>query len=152
MIYYLVIGKDEFTLYRKNNERFEKEYIDGNPFYRYKLHGIKNNIESLLAILVDSNNLERTAELEFIVIENADRIRNLNVENYLGGRMKGKIMLDSILTKIINDLGKKKSLHIDKFGINYDNESYLLQSGRLEQNRYSLLAYNIEPNLLINYV
>ncbi len=152
MIYCLVIGKDLCTLYRKNNECFEAEYIDGNPFYRYELHFIKNNIKRLIERLADLNNLEDAEELKFIVVENADCIRNMNVEKFLGDRVKKKVTLDSILIKIIDDLGKNNSLHIDKFGINYDNESYLLKSGKLEQNKYSLLAYNVEASLLINYV
>lgn len=47
MRFYVVIGKGSFFLYRKENKKFEPEYIDGNPYYRYILHEIKASVNDM---------------------------------------------------------------------------------------------------------
>ena len=63
MRFYVVIGKGSFFLYRKENKKFEPEYIDGNPYYRYILHEIKASVKQMLITLADINNLDKSMKI-----------------------------------------------------------------------------------------
>lgn len=152
MRFYVVIGKGAFFVYRKEDKKFEPEYIDGNPYYRYILHEIKSSAKQMLAALADINNLENENEIELAIIENSDRVRNVNVKLALENNVKEVIKLDTVLFRVIHDLLKDKSLYIDEFGVNYDEESYVMRSNALERSNYSLLAYTINQDILMNYV
>ena len=152
MQFYVVIGKSAFFVYRKNGENFEPEYIDGNPYYRYILHNIKSSAKQLLTALVDINNLDNENELELAIIENSDRVRNVNVEQALEQCIKERIKLDTLLLRLLQDLSEDKSLYIDEFGVNYDGECYVIRNAALERSRYSLLAYTVNQDMLMSYV
>lgn len=152
MQFYVVIGKGAFFLYRRAGKTFEPEYIDGNPYYRYILHDIKSSAKQMIAALVDNNNLENEEEIELIIIENSDRVRNTNVERTLKKFIKETIPVDKVLVRVMNDLAKDKKLYIDEFGINYDEECYVVRCNVLERGNYSLLAYSVNQDMLINYV
>lgn len=152
MRFYVVIGKGSFFLYRKDNKKFEPEYIDGNPYYRYILHEIKASVKQMLITLADINNLDNENEIELVIIENSDRVRNTNVKLALKNYIKETIQLDTLLLRLIHDLLKDKSLYIDEFGINYDEDCYIMRSNTLERSNYSLLAYTVNQNMLMNYV
>lgn len=149
---HMIIGKNAFYLYRRTNNGFEIEYVDGNPYRHYDTHSIKSDLANLLETVADTNNLDNTDEIFFTVIENADSIRNKNVEQVLENRLKGKISVDEILIRTIITLAENKDLHIEDFGINYDGASYLFKNGKLEKNSYSLLAYNVGQEKLMEYV
>ena len=152
MRFYVVIGKGSFFLYRKENKKFEPEYIDGNPYYRYILHEIKASVKQMLITLADINNLDNENEIELVIIENSDRVRNTNVKLALKNYIKETIQLDTLLLRLIHDLLKNKSLYIDELGINYDEDCYIMRSNTLERSNYSLLAYTVNQNMLMNYV
>ena len=149
---HMVIGKNAFYLYRRKNNGFEIEYIDGNPYRHYDTHSIKADLENLLETVADTNNLNSADEIFFTVIENADKIRNANVEQVLGNRIKEKISVNDILIRAFNALAQDKNLHIKDFGINYDGASYLFKNGRLKKDSYSLLAYNVGQEKLMEFV
>lgn len=149
---YMIIGKNAFYLYRRTNNGFEIEYIDGNPYRRYDTHSIKNDLVNLLDTVADTNNLNSSDEIEITLIENADSIRNKNVEQVLENRLKAKISVDDVLIRAVIALAENKDLHIYEFGINYDGASYIFRNGKLEKNSYSLLAYNVGQEKLMEYV
>lgn len=149
---HMIIGKNAFYLYRRTNNGFEIEYVDGNPYRHYDTHSIKSDLANLLETVADTNNLDSTDEIFFTVIENADFIRNKNVEQVLENRLKGKISVEEILIRTVDSLAKDKDLHINEFGINYDGASYLFRNEKLEKNSYSLLAYNVGQEKLMEYV
>ena len=149
---HMIIGRNAFYLYRRTNDSFEVEYIDGNSYRHYNTHSIKSDLENLLETVADINNLDSANEIYFSVIENADKIRNANVENVLGSRIKEKFSVDEILIRAVSSLAKDKDLHIDDFGINYDGNSYLFKNGKLEKNPYSLLAYNVSQEKLMEFI
>lgn len=152
MRFYVVIGKGAFFLYRKNGKKFEPEYIDGNPYYRYILHKIKPSAKQMVEALIENNNLNNESEIELVLIENSDRVRNVNVKQALNSCVKQVIKLDEILLRLTHDLLKNKKLYIDEFGINYDEECYKIRSNELERSNYSLLAYTVDQDMLMNYV
>ena len=152
MDFYMIVGKNAFYLYRRTAFGFEIEYIDGNPCRNYDTHRIKADLKNLLETVADTNNLDSADEIFFTVIENADPIRNKNIAQVLGNRIKDKFSVDEILTRAVNSLAQNKNLHIDEFGINYDGNSYLLKNGRLKKNSYSLLAYNVGQEKLMEFV
>lgn len=149
---HMIIGKNAFYLYRRKNNGFEIEYIDGNPYRHYDTHSIKSDLANLLETVADTNNLDSTDEIFFTVIENSDPIRNKNVEQVLENRLKEKISVDEILIRTVNALSQNKDLHINEFGINYDGSSYIFRNGKLEKSSYSLLAYNVGQEKLMEYV
>lgn len=152
MKFYIVIGKGAFFLYRKNGKSFEPEYIDGNPYYRYILHEIKSSAEKMLTELADNNNLEDRSNIELVIIENSDRVRNVNVEKALEKYITETIKLDKLILRLMHDLLKRDNLYIDQLGINYDEECYVMKSNNLERSNYSLLAYTVNQDMLIHYV
>ncbi len=40
---------------------------------------------------------------------------------------------------------RRKKLHIDDFGINYDGDSNILRNVQLQRSAYGLLAYTVKP-------
>ena len=149
---YLIVGKNEFYLFRRAANKFEIEYVDGNPCRRYNLHSIGGDLEDLLATVADNNNLSSSGEIYISVIENADKIRNLNVEKAIKRHIKEKISLDNMLRRAMDALARDKNLYIADFGINYDGESYTLRENILERRAYNLLAYNVSPEKLIEFI
>ena len=149
---YMIIGKNNFYLYRRTNNGFEIEYIDGNPYRHYDTHTIKSDLANLLETVANTNNLDSANEIYFMLIENSDHIRNSNVEQFLENRVKEKISINDILNRAINSLAGNKDLHIGEFGINYDGSSYILRDGKLQQNPYSLLAYNVRQEELMKFI
>ncbi len=143
MHFYMIIGKSKLYIYHTDNGKLEPEYIDGNPFWSYNQHTIKEDLFNFLDAIADGNNLEGTTDIEFSIVLSADRVRNVNILNALGEQVKENIPLEDILIRVINKLSEDKSLHIDDFGINYDGESYFLYNGRLDKGPYSLLSYTI---------
>ena len=152
MYLHMIIGKNAFYLYRRNGNGFEIEYVDGNPYRHYDIHSIKSDLEDLLATVADTNNLDNANEMEFAIIENADNIRNTNVEQVLGNRIREKISIDDVLIRVVNSLAKDKDLHINEFGINYDGISYVLHNNDLQKSSYSLLAYNVSQEKLMEFI
>ena len=90
--------------------------------------------------------------MNFIVVENEDKIRNHNVEVMLETRLKRRIALNDLILRAISDLSKDPLKHISDFGVNYDGSSYILRDGDLEKRSYSLLALSIDQNLLLQYI
>ena len=151
MRFWLVIGKERFYVYSKENHDLELEYIDGNPYRRYNPQDIKRETKSLMETLANVNNLGSVDELEFSVVENSDRVRNANVATVLAESMKEKIALKKLIVQAMNDLQKDKALHIEEYGINYDGDTYKLFGGEVKQVEYSLLGYRLETDKLIHY-
>lgn len=149
---HMIIGKNAFYLYHRVNNGFEIEYVDGNPYRRYDTHTIKTDLARLLETVADTNNLDSADEIYFTLIENADHIRNANVEQFLGSRVKEKFSINGILRRVVNSLTSDKDLHISEFGINYDGANYILRDGQLKKNPYSLLAYNVGHEKIMEYV
>ena len=155
--FYLIIGKDRFCVYHKDNNAFALEYIDGDPYMTYDIHRINGDIKRLLEALQQNYNLETMSELNFIVVKNSDPIRNSVIEKAITGEegqaslIKGKYELKDILVKAIKKLSKDEKLHISEFGINYDGDSYILEDGILKQGEYNLLGYTIAQECLIDY-
>ncbi len=149
---HMIVGKNAFYLYRLSAYGFEIEYVDGNPYKHYNIHSIRFDLENLLETVADTNNLNNSNEIKIILIGNSDPIRNKNVEQVLGNRIKAKISVNDVLLRAVKDLARNRDLHIGEFGINYDGTSYLFKQGRLEAKPYSLLAYNLEQEKLIEYV
>lgn len=143
MKFHLVIEKSKFYVYQFINDRFEPEYINGNPFWNYEVHAINDATANLLTALANANNLDDTNDIEVSVILNSDRVRNVNVMKALDGHVREELPLENILIRVIKALEKNAGLKITDFGINYDGDSYILREGKLEKMPYSLLAYTV---------
>lgn len=151
MHFYMIIGKSAFYLYRRADSGFVVEHIDGKPYCHYDVHSIKSDLQKLLGSLSRANDVYDD-EISFSVIENADRIRNVNIETFLENRVKEKIPLNNILVRAVKSFVEDETLHIDEFGINYDGASYILRNNILHKNSFSLLAYNVSQEKLLEFV
>ena len=149
---YLIIGRHMFHVYRKSANGFIPESIDGNSYYRYDLHNIKTSTQDLMRKLADINNLDDVSQLDFVVVENEDKIRNRSVEIALGNQLQQKIPIDDLIYRAISDLSKDLKKHIGDFGINYDGSSYLVCDGVFEKRFYSLLVLNIDHKFLLQFI
>lgn len=151
MHFYMIIGKSAFYLYRRADTSFVVEHIDGKPYRHYDIHSIKSDLQKLLGSLSRANGVYDD-EISFSVIESADNIRNVNIETFLENRVKEKIPLNNILVRAVKSLVENKNLYIDEFGINYDGASYVLRDNILQKNSFSLLAYNVSQEKLLEFI
>ncbi len=98
--FYMIIGKNELFLYEKNENGYVRQFIEGNSEYSYKLNNAKNDVDRLIKSLVNENeyNMETSAEIEFIVIDNENTIYSEIIEKALGEYVAKKNDLKQILT------------------------------------------------------
>ncbi len=149
--FFLVIGKDKFFIYSRDNKGVEPVFIDGNPFRQYNPQNIKQDMTDLLEYLADAYNEASTDELEFSVVENSDRVCTANVSSVLGNRMKEQFSLDKIIANGMHHLQNDVSLHIKDYGVNYDGNSYKLEGDMAKKVEYSLLGFRLEPKQIMEY-
>lgn len=149
---YLIIGKDKLCLYEKNSNSFERLYIEGNPDYIYDINNAKSGIKSLMDSLVDEYNLDTMAEIDFIVIDNEDKIVSEVMGNVLGEYVSKKYSIDSLMKDIINKLSRDKKLLISEYGINFDGKNYQVADGKVKKAGFSLLGYTLQEDDLMKYL
>lgn len=155
-IFYMIIGKGKLYLYKKENNRYIKQYIEGNSFYKYEINQVKLDLQKLLERLVDEYNLETKAELEFYIVENEDELFSEAVIKGLKEYVIKKYSLTEVLISVMEKLCKDKKLKIKEFGINYDGKSYLLSgqisNKKVKKSEFSLLAYTICEDDIMKFI
>ena len=144
--FYMIIGKNELFLYEKNENGYVRQFIEGNSEYSYKLNNAKNDVDRLIKSLVNEYNMETSAEIEFIVIDNENTIYSEIIEKALGEYVAKKNDLKQILTNIIKKLKRDNKLMIDELGINFDGKNYVMSNNKLIKNDYSLLGYTLHAD------
>ena len=152
MTFYLVTETSRLSAFSRKGDKFELEYIDGSPSIVYEPQKIKNAVKYLLDGLITNYNLNDGSELEFIVIESRDAIKNKVVLDMLNAAHSAfKVQtLDNLLKFAIGRLLKDKSLYVNEFGVNYDDSCFRLKEGRLQSDDFSLTAYTLpKENVLI---
>ena len=149
MKFYLVICKNKFFLY---NEKREPVYIDAEPFFEYETNKIREAAVRLKEKIIDENNLSDDSDLQFAVIENADKVRNENVAKELGNLIVKNYSIIELMRKTVSELSKNQKLYIKELGVNYDGECYHLDDGPMWCNEYSLLALSVDSSEVIKFV
>ncbi|WP_036378736.1 hypothetical protein [Mitsuokella jalaludinii] len=149
MLFYLVICRTVFYVFEKNGDAFDVVHIDGNPYTKYNLPTIRDDILSLTQSLTDIYNLESSDDLKFVVVENIDRVRNLGVSKTLGDKIERTIPIMTLISQYIANQGDED---INRYGINYDGDTYMSNTGGVTKHDYSLLGIRIEVGSMINFV
>lgn len=150
-MFYLIILKKSLYVYRKKNEAFIPEYIEGKLAEDYELKNLEDKVKKIIEYIAEANNLTPD-EVHISVVENSDSVRNEKVRRVLGNKIKATYKITDVLDATVKNLRRQKDLYIDQLGINFDGESYQLKAGRLKREAYSLLAYTIMPNELVKYL
>ncbi|MGG7175289.1 hypothetical protein ACQPV1_18475 [Clostridium neonatale] len=149
--FYMIIGKNELFLYEKNENGYVRQFIEGNSEYSYKLNNAKNDVDRLIKSLVNEYNMETSAEIEFVVIDNENTIYSEIIEKALGEYVAKKNDLKQILTNIIKKLKRDNKLMIDELGINFDGKNYVMSNNKLIKNDYSLLGYTLHADDIMKF-
>ena len=149
--FYMIIGKNELFLYEKNENGYVRQFIEGNSEYSYKLNNAKNDVDRLIKSLVNEYNMETSAEIEFVVIDNENTIYSETIEKALGEYVTKKNDLKQILTNIIKKLKRDNKLMIDELGINFDGKNYVMSNNKLIKNDYSLLGYTLQADDIMKF-
>lgn len=149
---YLLIGKDRLYLYEKNGNSFERLYIEGNSFYEYDINNAKNSLEKLMQYLVDEYNLDTKAEIDFVVIDNEDKIVSEVMRQAVGEYEKQKYDIECLIKNVSQKLSRDKSLMIQRYGINFDGKNYLIDNDTIKKREFSLLGYTMQEDNLLKFV
>lgn len=148
MEFYLIVGKTSFSLFTVNKHSFEQIYIDGNPYVKYMLPNIKDKVTLLVNKLANIYNLDETTDISIILIENSDRVRNVNVKNVLGDKVTKSISINSLIEKYIYE---NNDAAITEYGVNYDGETFVMHNGKIQKQPYSLLGVRVEVDTLMKF-
>lgn len=153
MKFYLMIGKSQLSVFKRNGNSYEPEYIDGNPCVEYASQKINQAVNGLFNRLLENYNLDASERPEIVVIESQDEIRNTVVVNELRKRAEVKVQtLENLLKLAIGRLIRDKSLRIDELGVNYDDNCFRLRNGALECSDFSLTAYTLPKENLLAFI
>lgn len=150
--FYLLIGKSNLYVYEKKDNTYERLYIEGNPEYAYDLNSAKTSIEQLMDELVNEYNLDTKAEIDFIVVDNEDRIVSEVMQKVLGEYQSKVYEIDFLMKLVAGKLQRDSKMMIDKFGINFDGKNYLLSDGGIVKNDFNLLGYTLNEDDLMKYI
>jgi hypothetical protein len=148
----MIIGKDKLYLYEKDNGAFERVYIEGNPEYSYNINSSKSHIERLMDYLKNEYNMDTTAKIDFVIIDNEDTVISNVLKNILHDYTKEKYSVDDLMIKIFQKLKRDKKLLIPDYGINFDGKNYSVKNSVLEKKEFSLLGYTINQDELMGYI
>ena len=149
--FYLVIATEKIYLFDYDN-RTERQYIEGNPYLKFHLNTVKEDINKLLAYLISEYNMALDSpEIEFVVIKNFDELCSQLVIKELGTFVANVVELESIMKNLIAKLRTDKNLLIDEFGVNFDGINYKLNGKVIVKNEFSLLGYTVnEEKILVD--
>ena len=149
---YLVIEKSTLSLFQKNSTHYERLYIEGNSEYVYDLNSANESINKLFKILVNEFNLNSIAEIDFIVIDNEDKVISEVVNKTLQKYIKEKYEIKKIMKHISQKLSRDKNMYILEYGINFDGKNYILSKNNIIKMDFSLLGYTITNEQLVEYI
>ena len=127
---------------------FEQVHIDGNPYVKYMLPNIKNEVTLLVDKLANIYNLDGRTDISIVLIENSDRVRNVNIKTALGDKITKSISINSLIEKYIHE---NNDTAIAEYGVNYDGETFVMNDGKIQKRPYSLLGVRIDVDKLMKF-
>lgn len=146
----MLIGKNKLFLYEKNNQKYTRQFVEGNPDFPYDPRQAKDAAETLLKILENEYNLDGPGEIDLVIIENRDSQRSEIMNKALGDNVVETWPLDKVLKAAVQRLRREKKERIDELGINFDGAHYLIEGDSLREGPFSLLAYPLSEDRLMN--
>ena len=91
--FYVIIQKNYLSVYEKNADMFEKVYLGGNPYFAYTVNNAVDYIQRFFSMIIEEYNLETVGEVDFVVIENEDRIITDAVSKAMGECIKKQLKI-----------------------------------------------------------
>lgn len=150
--FYVIIQKNYLSVYEKNADMFEKVYLGGNPYFAYTVNNAVDYIQRFFSMIIEEYNLETVGEVDFVVIENEDRIITDAVSKAMGECIKKQLKIEELMLNVIARLGRDKNLCISEYGVNFDERKYIVTDGKINKDEYSLLSYTLNDDMLIKFV
>ena len=129
-----------------NNRSFEQVHIDGSPYVQYMLPNIKDEVILIIDKLANIYNLDGNTDMSIILVENSDRVRNVNVKKALGNKVTKSISINSLIEKFIYE---NNDAAVAEYGVNYDGETFIMSEGKIHKQPYSLLGVRVGVDKLM---
>ena len=150
--FYLFVCRDKFYVYRAKDRAVET-LSSGYPYLEYEQDKMRKATENLVIELLEGNNIEDKNELQFVLIENSDKVRNDTVNEVLGNSIIARYNVHDLVKQAVSKLACDPKLYIKELGVNYDGECYHLDDkGPMYRSEYSLLALSIKPEALLKFL
>ena len=151
MEFLMFIGKDKFIIFDLENQ-CERVIFKGRDYFSFEITKIQISIAEMFGILKNDFNINNDNNIYFHVLENEDALINNIILDCLQGHIRNKHKLQGTMVSAINELSKLENdkLMIGKYGINYDGKCYKIINNTFIKKDFSLLAYTINEELLIN--
>lgn len=155
--FYVIVGRERLYLYVKDGAKYERQYIKGKPEFRYHLNQVKNDMKELLKALLEEYNLDsepedNQSEITFSLIESAAPVITEAVCNGLEGYLSKRYPLDKIISDAMKELEAAGTPLLKEYGANFDGANYRWGNGGVLKADFSLLAYTLQADDLIQCV
>lgn len=150
--FYMIISKEKLYLYKKDNDEYLRQQIEGNYYFRYSINNVRNDVNRLLNSLVKEFNMDTRAEIMLVVIDNEDDITSRSIEASIKEYTVDKYDISTLMLKVLKTLDKDSSLLINEFGVNFDGKNYIQKDDRIVKKGFNLLGYTLDEDDLMKYI
>ena len=150
MLFLLFLGDDKFKVFELENH-CKRVFFKGRDSFSFEVTKMQFAIEEMLSILEHEFNINKD-NIFFRVLESDNELVNKAVLEVLGHHVRYKHKLQGVMVNVMAELSKidNDKLLIKKYGVNYDGKCYKSDKNSFFKKDYSLLAYNISEDVLIN--
>ena len=150
MLFLLFLGDDKFKVFELENQ-CKRVFFKGRDSFSFEVTKMQFAIEEMLSILEHEFNINKD-NIFFRVLESDNELVNKAVLEVLGHHVRYKHKLQGVMVNVMAELSKidNDKLLIKKYGVNYDGKCYKSDNNSFLNRDYSLLAYNISEDVLIN--
>lgn len=150
MFFLLFLGDDTFKVFELDSQ-CKRVLFKGRDSFSFDVTKMQIAIEEMLSILEHDYNVNKD-NIFFRVLENDNELINKVVLEVLGDHVRYKHKLQGVMIDVMDELSKidNDKLLIKKYGVNYDGKCYKSDNNSFLKKDYSLLAYNISEDVLIN--
>lgn len=150
--FHLIVQKNKLILFEKSGDNFERIHVEGNPELAYDLNCVKEDVDKLLSFLKNEYNLDSVEEIDFVMIDNENKIISDILRKVLENHIKEIVNIEQLILEISQKLSTDPKLHILDYGINYDGINYLYQNGSVNKTDFSLLGYTLSADNLMKFM
>lgn len=150
--FYVIIKKSHLSIYEKKGDSCERVYLGGNPEYTYSVNSARDYIKRFFDMIVEEYNLDTIGEIDFVVVDNEDEIISNTMLEVFGENVKERIRIKDLMLKVSLAIGREKKLCIFEYGINYDGKKYLVKSGKIVKEEFSLLSYPLTDDMIMKFI
>lgn len=155
--FYVIVGREQLYIYVKDGTKYERQYIKGKPEFCYQLNQAKSSMRELVKALMEEYNLDSEQEddqskIAFLLIEGVAPAITGAVCNGLEGYLSKRYPLNEIISKVMKKLEAADTPLLKEFGANFDGVNYRWENGSIQKADFSLLAYTLQADDLIQCI